>query len=166
MIIIICGVSGSGKSTIGRQLADVLALDFHDADDFHPPANILKLRKSLALTDEDRMPWLTTLNTEMIAWNAKGGAVLACSALKERYRQKLSSSLNGDVRWVVLHGDEKLLLNRLEARQGHFVGPGLLASQLRDFEVPDYGYHFNIKAKPAGIVSDVQSLLTQKKIET
>ena len=113
-IFIICGVSGVGKSTVGALLAERLGLDFHDADDFHSPKNKAKMQNGMALSDADRAPWLDAMRTQMAAWSAQGGAVLACSALKESYRQILLDGHDGPVRWVVLNGEEELLRKRIE----------------------------------------------------
>src|SRR5262245_57331465 len=113
------GVSGSGKTTVGRALAAEIGWPFYDGDDFHPSANVAKMAAGVPLTDEDREPWLDRLASEMAAIDARGGsALLACSALKERYRQRLSRA--GDVRFVYLRGDEQTIAPRLAARGGHY----------------------------------------------
>lgn len=136
MIIIIFGVSGAGKTTIGELLARELGWDFFEADDFHSPANIKKMRRGVPLTDDDRWPWLKTLRELMkrcVAANEN--AVLACSALKRMYRKHLRVS--AEVKLVFLRGDYALVAEQLRQRRGHFMNPGLLRSQFADFEEPE-----------------------------
>lgn len=127
------GVSGSGKSTVGRMLAEALSLPFADADDFHPPANIAKMRAGTPLTDEDRWPWLDALGAWLAAQPA--GGVVACSALKRAYRDRLRAALPG-LRLLFLHGDPALIAARQAARPGHFMPPALMASQFATLEPP------------------------------
>jgi len=139
MLIVVMGVTGAGKSTLGRLLAERLGLRFFDADDFHPPANKLKMAADQPLTDEDRAPWLERLANEAAAWEAEGGAVLACSALKSRYRALLLSRVR-DARFVHIDVERAELQRRLEGRRGQheFIGSftRILDEQLRDLEVP------------------------------
>ncbi|MEP2651151.1 MAG: gluconokinase, partial [Paraglaciecola sp.] len=100
MILIVCGVSGTGKSTIGSQLAKKLELPFYDGDDFHPESNVQKMQSGTPLNDKDRQPWLASLAKHIASWEIDGGAVLACSALKESYRKILASSANTQVNWI------------------------------------------------------------------
>jgi len=134
MIYVIVGVSGSGKTAVGRALAERLGLPFYDADDFHPPANVAKMSGGVPLEDADREPWLRTLAGKIREWNAAGGAVLACSALKEKYRQLLRQG--GAVTFVFLEVSKELLAQRLRQRKGHFMPASLLESQLASLEVP------------------------------
>ena len=135
MIVVVMGVSGCGKTTVGRALAEALGWPFLDADDFHPPANVEKMRAGTPLTDDDRWPWLDRLAAEMSAIDARGGgAVLGCSALKEAYRTRLARA--GDVRLVHLKGDRATIASRLAARAGHYMPPTLLASQFATLEEP------------------------------
>ena len=135
MIVIVFGVSGAGKTTIAKLLAEQLGWEFYEADDFHPRANIEKMRSGRPLTDEDRWPWLERLR-EQIARSlaAKENAVLACSALKRAYRERLR--VNDDVKFVFLRGDYALIENQLRRRRGHFMNPELLQSQFDDLEEP------------------------------
>jgi gluconokinase len=135
VIVIVFGVSGAGKTTIAKLLAEQLGWEFYEADDFHPRANIEKMRSGRPLTDEDRWPWLERLR-EQIARSlaAKENAVLACSALKRAYRERLR--VNDDVRFVFLRGDYALIENQLRRRRGHFMNPELLQSQFDDLEEP------------------------------
>ena len=125
MVVIIFGVSGAGKTTIGQLLTEELAWRFYEADDFHSQANIDKMRQGVPLTDEDRWPWLESLRQMIKRCLAAGeNAVLACSALKEAYRRRLR--LNADVKLVFLRGDYELIANQLRQRRGHFMNPALL----------------------------------------
>ena len=153
--IIVCGVSGVGKTTVGKLLAAALQIPFHDADDFHPASNVEKMAAGLPLNDEDRQPWLETLAENLATWQKEGGAVLACSALKESYREALASRCNGSPRWIVLHAAEAVLAQRLDERKGHVFDPQLLASQLEAFKPPDYGWLLDATAPPQKIVADI-----------
>jgi len=131
----VMGVSGCGKTTIGRALADAMAWPFLDADDFHPEANVAKMRAGTPLTDDDRWPWLDRLAAEMAAVNARGAsAVLGCSALRQAYRDRLARA--GGVRIVYLKGDRATIEPRLAARAGHYMPPSLLTSQFAALEEP------------------------------
>jgi gluconokinase len=135
VIVIVFGVSGAGKTTIGKLLAEDLNWRFYEADDFHPRANIEKMRSGRPLTDEDRWPWLEQLR-ELIARSltVKENAVLACSVLKRAYRERLRVS--DDVKFVFLRGDYALVEKQLRRRSGHFMNPDLLRSQFADLEEP------------------------------
>jgi gluconokinase len=135
VIVIIFGVSGAGKTTIGKLFAEELSWQFYEADDFHPYANIEKMRSGYPLTDEDRRPWLERLREQITrSLAAKENAVLACSALKHAYRDRLRVS--DDVKFVFLRGDYALIENQLRRRRGHFMNPALLRSQFADLEEP------------------------------
>jgi gluconokinase len=135
VVVIIFGVSGAGKTTIGSLLAQELGWQFFEADDFHPPANIDKMRHGVPLTDEDRWPWLERLQ-EVInqSFAQQEDAVLACSALREKYRRHLR--INDNVKLVFLRGDYELIANQLRKRRGHFMDSNLLQSQFDDLEEP------------------------------
>ena len=136
MIVIIFGVSGAGKTTVGKLLARKLRWHFLEADDFHPAANVEKMRGGRPLTDEDRRPWLERLRERIDRSLAAGeNAVLACSALKRKYRDCLR--VNSDVKLVFLRGDYALIEKQLRRRRGHFMNPDLLRSQFADLEEPE-----------------------------
>ena len=135
MILIIFGVSGAGKTTVGKLLARELGWRFVEADDFHPAANIEKMRSGQPLTDEDRWPWLDCLRKQIErSLSAGENAVLACSALKRIYRDRLRSS--DEVKFVFLRGDYALVEKQLRSRHGHFMDANLLQSQFDDLEEP------------------------------
>jgi gluconokinase len=135
MVVVVMGVAGSGKTTVGRMLADKLAWEFVDGDDFHSSANKEKMRRGIPLTDADRQPWLEALRGVVLDWLQRGSdGVLACSALKRSYRDRLRAG--EDVRFIYLKGDDEVLEQRLRGRAGHFAGPDLLASQLERLEEP------------------------------
>jgi gluconokinase len=151
MIVILMGVSGSGKTTIGEELARRTGWKLLDADAYHPAANIEKMARGVPLEDADRWPWLDRLNTMIREADARGvSALLACSALKARYRERLGAGLQ-DVRWVYLRGDFALIESRLLARKGHYMKAGLLQSQFAALEEPGDALVADIAEAPAQI---------------
>jgi len=144
-IIFVIGVSGCGKSTIGTRLSDATEIPFFDGDDFHPQSNIDKMTSGEALDDDDRKGWLISLNEHAIKHSKIDGAIIACSALKESYRDLLQNDIAKHVKWVFLEGSQKLIQSRLNARTDHFMPSNLLQSQFDTLEVPDYGLHLSIK---------------------
>lgn len=120
------------------------------------------MKRNLPLDDEDRRPWLETLASGLSKWEKKGGAVLACSALKESYRSTLGSKCSGNLTWIVLHGSRELLNDRLISREGHFIDEQLLSSQLDAFEKPDYGWFLDVKAPPDQIVNNILERICSK----
>jgi len=136
VIVIIFGVSAAGKTTIGKLLAEELRWRFLEADDFHPRANVEKMRRGRPLTDEDRWPWLERLRGRITSSLAeKKNAVLACSALKRAYRDRLRAS--DEVKLVFLRGNYALIEKQLRQRRGHFMNPALLKSQFANLEEPE-----------------------------
>ena len=159
MIIILMGVSGSGKTTIGQRLAQALSWPFYDGDQFHPPANVARMQQGMPLTDEDRWPWLQALRARIETWVQQGvSAVLACSALKQAYREYLIID-EAEVRLVYLKGDYDLIHERLVQRQGHFMPLGLLASQFAALEEPEQGVVVDIVHPPETIVALIREHL-------
>ena len=158
MIVIVMGVVGAGKTTIGHLLAKQSGWEFADADDFHPPSNVEKIRHGISLNDDDRKPWLDSLRKAIIAWIAEHrNVVLACSALKRSYRQELA--VGPEVRFVYLKGSADLIADRLRARHGHFAGEQILASQFTDLEEPQEAVTVEIAAPPEQIVAEIRKKL-------
>jgi carbohydrate kinase (thermoresistant glucokinase family) len=135
MVYVFIGVSGSGKTTIGKKIAKHLNICFFDADDYHSQNNILKMKNGEPLTDSDRASWLLILNQMIHEWNTKGDCVLSCSALKEGYRKLLSE--NNNVFFIFLDGGYNLIHQRLLERNNHFFNKNLLESQFQCFERPN-----------------------------
>jgi 6-phosphogluconate dehydrogenase len=156
---IIMGVSGSGKTTIGKLLAKQLAMPFYDADDFHSPENVAKMASGIPLNDEDRITWLLKLQKKIQSW--QNGVVLACSALKESYREVLSEG--NTIQWIYLEGDFETIFKRMESRN-HFMKPEMLQSQFEALEPPSYGIQVTIGETPEGIVSEIISKLQEMKL--
>lgn len=153
MIYIVMGVSGSGKTTVGLKLADRLRLPFHDADEYHLPGSIDKMRQGVPLQDADRLPWLEQLADLIALWEKEGGAVLACSALKESYREILQTVPH--ITWIYLDGSRETILSRLQSRNAHFMASSMLESQLEALEKPAYGIHVDVSLSPEQIVQEV-----------
>jgi gluconokinase len=159
VILVLMGVSGIGKTTVGKILAQKLACSFYDADDFHPPANLVKMSRDVPLTDADRAPWLDRLHALLSDLEARNErSVLACSALKEAYRRQLTEGLQG-VRFVFLHADTDLLRERLAQRRGHFMSAALLESQLADLEVPPGALEVDVGPAPSAVAEEVLRML-------
>jgi gluconokinase len=165
MIIVIMGVSGSGKTTVGRELAAALRWDFSDADEFHSPANLEKMKSGIPLTDQDREPWLQSIRDAIERWKCdEPGHVLACSALKKRYREVLGRN-DPDVRFVYLHGGFELISERLKSRKSHFFNPALLRSQFEALEDPEDALVVDVSKEPKEIVSQILTAVTTSKKE-
>jgi gluconokinase len=157
-IIIVMGPAGAGKTTIGIALASSLGWTFRDADEFHSAENIDRMRCGIGLSDADRAPWLAAIRHALEdALMHERRVVLACSALKEEYRRSLIPANDGaSVRFVYLHADERLLLERLEHRHGHYAGPELLASQLQTLEEPREALWIDAALPPSDIVTRIR----------
>lgn len=161
MIIVLMGVCGSGKTTVGEKLAERLGCGFSDADGFHPAANVEKMRAGIPLTDEDRWPWLAALRAAIEGWQADGVShIVACSALKQVYREILSPK--DDVVFVYLKGSAEVIGPRLRARQGHYMNPALLESQFATLEEPKDAVVVDIGGTPDEIVADVLARLPKE----
>ncbi len=145
MVYIVLGVSGCGKSTVGRAEAQRLEIPFYEADDFHSEANKQKMAGGHALTDADRKPWLENLASHLGDWNIQGGGVLACSALKQSYRNALVGSLPHGACFIYLRGQRETLTQRLAQRGGHFFDPQLLDDQIDTLEEPVDAMVFDIE---------------------
>ncbi len=154
MIIIIFGVSGCGKTTIGKTLGETLKIPFYDADDFHPQKNIDKMRLCIPLSDKDRQPWLNILSKKIKVWNKNSDVILACSALKENYRKTLKGD-NNNVKWIFLNGSFELIESRIQKRKNHFMKPDLLKSQFKTLEIPNYAINISVNQKLNHIVETI-----------
>jgi len=161
MIVVLMGVCGCGKSTIGRALAAELDWPFLDADTVHPQANVAKMAAGIPLTDEDRWPWFDRIVAEMRRHTAAGKhVVIACSALKQAYRDRLASG--GSVRFVYLKGDAKTIGPRLAGRTGHFMPPSLLESQFATLEEPAAAIVIDIVQPVAAQVAAITRALREE----
>lgn len=150
----IMGVSGCGKSTIGILLAKELNIPFFDGDDFHPASNIEKMEKGIPLNDDDRQGWLEILN-DLAKSNSQKGAVIACSALKEKYRNILSRDLKQETAFVYLKGTFQEILDRLKQRSNHFMPKELLQSQFDTLEEPSKSITVSISRSPEEIIKQI-----------
>lgn len=148
------GVSGCGKSSVGQLLAKEMEITFIDADDHHPQSNIDKMSRGIPLTDEDRGPWLDQLN-QLAKNNLTNGCVIACSALKQSYREQLSQSISKEVMWVYLKGDYELIYNRMKKRSSHFMEPDMLRSQFETLEEPKDAIVLNIEGSTENVVQEL-----------
>jgi gluconokinase len=155
MIIVVMGVTGAGKTTIGRLLAQTLGWTFVDGDEFHPLANVEKMRAGIPLTDADRQPWLDALRQAISSAIAQNNnIVLACSALKEQYRRQLQ--IAPEVHLIYLKGSYELIAGRLRDRHGQFATTSLLASQFADLEEPSNAFTVDISGSPQEIVAAIR----------
>jgi gluconokinase len=141
MRIVIMGVSGCGKSSVGAALAIRLGIAYQDGDDLHPPANVEKMRSGTPLTDADRWPWLDRVASELAA-NAP--LIIGCSALRRIYRDRIRAGAGAPVRFIHLAGDRSLIATRMSARQGHYMPPSLLDSQFATLEPPGANEAFTV----------------------
>lgn len=159
MIVVVMGVSGAGKTTVGALLAAEMGWPFYDGDQFHPPANVEKMSRGLPLTDEDRWPWLEELRDHIAALAAEGrSAVVACSALKAAYRDLLLAG-SDDARIVYLKASHDLIDARLRSRHAHFFDPGLLASQFETLEEPEDVIVVDVRQPPERLVAEIRRRL-------
>jgi gluconokinase len=158
LIVVVMGVTGSGKTTVGTLLAAELGWEFADADQFHPAVNVEKMARGIALTDADREPWLAALHDAIVRWLAdQKNVVLACSVLKRSYREQLGTG--GEVRLVYLKGSYELIASRLRDRHGHFATEAILADQFANLEEPHDAIVVDVQPPPREIVSEVQHRL-------
>jgi len=159
MVIVLMGVSGVGKTEVGTKLAEALGGRFAEGDDYHPPANVAKMESGVPLDDADRQPWLEAMSREIGRWlDAGATVVLACSALKARYREILQAGRQG-VRFVYLRGSRDLIASRLEQRRGHYMPPSLLDSQFAALEEPDCAIRVGVDQTPEAIVVEILGAL-------
>ena len=154
------GVSSCGKSTLGQALARELSIPFFDGDDFHPAENIQKMSSGIPLQDEDREGWLRRLN-ELAQEHTAHGAVIACSALKEIYREWLREGLEDRMIFIVMLGTYEALAARIERRSNHFMPPALLKSQFETLEIPEYGIHVDCSRPTTELVNHIKQELSK-----
>lgn len=155
MVIYIMGVAGSGKTTIGQKLSATTGYAFYDADYFHPQENIDKMKAAQPLTDEDRWPWLDNIHSFVSKQLQTCDIILACSALKELYRQRLSKGIETQCRWVYLNGSYQTILQRMQNRTGHYMPTTLLQSQFEALEVPENIIEIDIGMTTEKIVAEI-----------
>ena len=160
-IIYIMGVSGAGKTTIGQLLSSKIGIPFFDADDFHSPSNKEKMKAGIPLTDDDRMDWLLQLHQLALKQSKTQGAIIACSALKEKYRTILANDINPF--WVFLQGTYQQLYDRMKNRQGHYMSVELLQSQLDTLEIPVDAFTLSIMLTPDEIVNKILIHINQNQ---
>ena len=153
-IIYIMGVSGSGKTTIGKLLSQKTTIPFYDADDFHMKANKEKMKAGQPLNDEDRKDWLQKINALAVEQQQLNGAIIACSALKEKYRAVLGKGVV-KAQWIFLQGSYDLILQRIKKREGHFMPAALLQSQFDNLEIPSDAFCISIEKKTEEIASAI-----------
>lgn len=156
MFYIVMGVSGSGKSTVGKLLSDRLNCQFYDADDFHTPNNIAKMSLGKPLTDSDRLPWLLKLQ-DIVSYTIEQQktAVMACSALKEQYRQIIAGKYPQKITWIYLRGDYNTIYKRIQLRQNHFLKESLLRSQFNTLEEPKNALILDVLLEPKIMIKQI-----------
>lgn len=153
-IFYIMGVSGCGKTTVGKLLAEKLDIPFFDGDDFHPESNIEKMEAGIPLNDDDRHGWLLKLNA-LAKKNSKKGGIIACSALKASYRRILDNSIEKNIVWVYLQGSFETIHERMEKRKGHYMPASLLKSQFDTLEIPKHALVLSITKTPEEIMDEI-----------
>ena len=166
-VVVVMGVAGAGKTTVGESLARALGAEFLEGDRFHSPESVEKMRRGEALSDADRWPWLDRIAAELARLDASGRrAVIACSALKRAYRNRLRSGCP-KIRFVFLAGEEALIRERLERRRGHFMPPALLASQFAALESPtpeENAIAVDVAAEPKALVAQIVAALAAPQL--
>ena len=153
-VLFVMGVSGSGKTTIGKLLAEKLQSTFFDGDDYHPKANVEKMKKGQPLNDQDREGWLQRLNELAASKQEDTGAIIACSALKSKYREQLRQGLKA-IEFIYLEGSFELISKRMLERKNHFMPTSLLRSQFNALEIPEHAIRVSIDAEPPEIVDNI-----------
>lgn len=160
MIILITGICGTGKTTVGTRVAEKLSIPYFDGDDFHPKQNIDKMGRGIPLKDEDRWAWLEAIRGRMERVIAEGAsAVFTCSALKKSYRSVLMDGIREQILFVYLYGDLELIRERMKHRPGHYMKESMILSQLRDLELPEDGLHIDVSMEVECIVEKITTAL-------
>jgi gluconokinase len=167
MIVIVMGVTGTGKSTIAKALAERTGWTFAEGDDYHSAANVAKMKSGVPLNDSDRAPWLAALHDVLLGWQADGkSGVMTCSALKQSYRETLGDGMEpAYFRFILLEVPKQVLIDRLRHRPGHFMNPALLDSQLATLEVTADLVRVNADQPPANTVDDILKQLGAQAAE-
>lgn len=158
-VIYIMGVSGSGKTTIGKKLSAAVGIPFFDGDDYHPDSNKEKMKAGHPLDDDDRKEWLISLHGLAKRESKRSGAIIACSALKERYRALLAKDITVPVFWVFLQGDYELISQRMKSRKDHYMPESLLQSQFETLEAPANAIMVDVNKEPEEIVNTIKNKL-------
>jgi gluconokinase len=168
MIVVLMGVSGVGKTTIGKLLATRTGWNFEDADDYHSEENRRKMAAGMPLTDADRSPWLNNVHERMLQYHRRGeNAIFACSALKQQYRELLATGFANDgIRFVYLHASATLIKERLNARHHPYMSPALLDSQLATLESPSNAWSVHVDGSPTEAVEEILTRLREAGILT
>ena len=163
MILVLMGVSGVGKTTIGKLLSARTGWPFEDADDYHPEANKRKMAAGIPLTDADRAPWLNALHKRMLEYREKGqNAIFACSALKEQYRKVLSDGFApGEMRFVYLYASASVIAERMKRRHHPYMNPGLLQSQIETLEEPADAWRVSVEGTEEQAVQEILTRLRE-----
>ncbi|HMQ08998.1 MAG TPA: gluconokinase, GntK/IdnK-type [Saprospiraceae bacterium] len=159
IVVWIMGVTGSGKTTLGEALARETGWIFFDGDDFHPSSNIKKMSKGISLNDSDRLPWLETIHSLVKLQLQKSSVIIACSALRESYRQLLMAGIENRSFWILLNGDMNIIKERMDNRIGHYMPSVLLPSQISQLEKPEYGMEVDINFPMEEIVRRIKNKL-------
>ncbi len=162
LAIIIMGVSGSGKSTVGKLLSDKMKATFIEGDDYHSKENKIKLSSGIALQDSDRLEWLRKLNFLLTKSLTNKKCVLSCSSLKKSYRNILTKKIKEKVKFVYLHGSHAQIKERLSKRKNHFMSISLLNSQLRTLEIPKNSLRIDISLEPEEIIGVIKKNILDK----
>lgn len=158
------GVSGVGKTTLGMMLAEELSVPFYDADNFHSDSNREKMQNGIPLTDLDREEWLRKMSSLIPEWQDSNGGVLACSALKEKYRKQLAGDIDKNLEWIFLYEDFSVIEDRIRQRKLHFFNADLLKSQYDTLEPPDYGIHIKVEGSPEDSIKEIIQKLPRPEI--
>ncbi len=167
MIAVLMGVTASGKTTIGTLLASREGWEYAEGDDYHSKENVAKMHAGIPLTDADREPWLRALHQVLLGWHNSGkSGVLACSALKQSYRDVLAEGIPADeIRFVLLEAPKAVLIERLHHRPGHFMNPSLLDSQLATLEIPSDALRVSVVQPPASAVEQIMNELKPDELK-
>lgn len=165
-VIILMGVSGSGKTTVGNLLSNRIGIPFFDGDDFHPVSNIEKMKNGFPLNDDDRGPWLVKLAAKIAEWRNDTGAILACSALKESYRKLLVGNNLSKIYFFHLVGKIELISERLKSRSGHFFDHKMLESQFNILEPPHYALEIDVHLSPNQISELIRKYIFEERAKT